>query len=96
MLRKLKFRPSRAYEAAHGRLAVEYLVATHERLTMLSYGRLKRLSDQSQYAADKSYLSTTAKLCEGLERTVASYKDSEDAHEKQVYLIWSAAEPPPK
>ena len=85
-----------SYEAAHARLAVEYLAATCERLKMLSEGKLKRLSGQSQYAADNCYFSTTAKLCEGLERTVDSYKDSEDAHEKQVYLIWSAAEPPPK
>ncbi|MFH1920026.1 MAG: LamG-like jellyroll fold domain-containing protein, partial [Planctomycetota bacterium] len=85
-----------SYEAAHARLAVGYLAATCERLNMLSEGRLKRLSGQSQYAADKSYFSTTAKLCEGLERTVASYKDTEDAHEKQVYLIWIAAELPPK
>ena len=63
---------------------------------MLSAGKLERLSGQSQYAADKCYFSTMAKLCEGLERTVASYKDTEDAHEKQVYLIWSAAEPPPE
>jgi hypothetical protein len=85
-----------SYEAAHARLAVEYLAATCERLKMLSEGKLKRLSGQSQYAADKSYFSTTAKLCEGLERTVCSYKDSGDAHEKQVYLIWNAVEPPPK
>ncbi|NQT41129.1 MAG: hypothetical protein HQ581_26795, partial [Planctomycetes bacterium] len=84
-----------SYEAAHARLAVEYLAATCQRLKMLSEGRLERLSGQSQYAADKSYLSTTAKLCEGLERTVATYKDSEDTHRKQVDVIWRAAEPPP-
>lgn len=84
-----------SYEAAHARLAVEYLAATCQRLKMLSEGRLERLSGQSQYAADKSYLSTTVKLCEGLERTVATYKDSEDAHRKQVDVIWRAVEPPP-
>jgi hypothetical protein len=81
-----------SYEAAHARLAIDYLAATCDRLKMLSEGKLKRLSGRSQYAADKSYFSTVARLCQGLERTVASYKDSEDAHEKQVYLIWSAAE----
>ncbi|NQT37312.1 MAG: hypothetical protein HQ581_07485, partial [Planctomycetes bacterium] len=39
-----------SYEAAHARLAVEYLATTCERLKMLSEGRLKRLSGQSQYA----------------------------------------------
>lgn len=85
-----------SYEAAHARLAVEYLAATCERLKMLSEGKLKRLSGQSQYAADKSYFTTTAKLCEGLEGTAASYKESLDAHEKQVYGIWSAVKPPPE
>ena len=78
-----------SYEAAHARLAVEYLAATCERLKMLSEGKLKRLSDQSQAAADKSYFSTTSKLCEGLEKTVAAYKDSEDVHKKRVYEIWN-------
>ena len=85
---------SGSYEAAHARLAVEYLATTCRRLKMLSEGKLRRLPGPSQYAADKSYFSTTAKLCEGLERTVALYKDSEDAHQKQVYVIWRAAEPP--
>jgi len=84
---------ARSYEAAHARLAVEYLAATRQRLKMLSEGKLDRLAGQSQYAADKSYFSTTARLCEGLERTVTSYKDSRDAHQKRVYAIWSAAEP---
>ena len=82
------------YEAAHARLAVEFLATTCERLKLLSEGKLKGLSGRSQYAADRCYFSTVAKLCEGLEQTVASYKDTEDAHEKQAYLIWSAAEPP--
>ena len=85
-----------SYEAAHARLAVEYLATTLERFTMLAEGKLKRLSDQSQAAADKSYISTTSKLCAGLEQTLASYKGSEDDYKKQVHAIWRGAEPPPK
>ncbi|GAF87031.1 unnamed protein product, partial [marine sediment metagenome] len=80
-----------SYEAAHARLAIECMAATCERFKMLSDGKLKRLPDQSQYAADKSYIIATAKLCEGLERTVASYEDSEDAHQKQIYATWRTA-----
>jgi hypothetical protein len=80
------------YEAAHARLAVEYLAVTCERLKMLSEGKLRRLSGPSQYAADKSYFSTTARLCEGLERAVAAHKDSEDARDKRIHAIWRAAE----
>ncbi len=83
-----------SYEAAHARLAVEYLATTCERLKMLADGKLKRLSKPSQYAADKSYFSTTAKLCAGLEQTIVSYKESSQAREKQVYAIWNAAKPP--
>ena len=82
---------SESYEAAHARLAVEYLVATCQRLKMLSAGKLKRLSDKSQSAADNSYLSTTSKLIKGLEQTLDSYKDCEEAHRKQVYEVWKAA-----
>ena len=87
---------ARSYEAAHARLAVEYLAATRQRLKMLSEGKLDRLAGQSQYAADKSYFNTTTKLCEGLERTVLSYKDSKGTHQKRVYAIWSVGEPRPK
>ncbi|MBN2477567.1 MAG: hypothetical protein JXB62_23370 [Pirellulales bacterium] len=81
------------YEAAHARLAVEYLAATRRRLRMLSDGKLARLSGPSQHAADESYSITTVKLCEGLEQTVASYRDSEDAHQKRVYAIWLESRP---
>ena len=79
-----------SYEAAHARLAVEYQAVTRRRLKMLSEGKLKRLSGQSQYAADKSYMDTTLKLCEGLKRTVDSYKETRDVHKKRVYTIWAA------
>lgn len=77
-----------SYEAAHARLAVEFAAATCARLQMLSEGAITRLPGPSQDAADRSYLSTTAKLCEGLEQTIQSYKDSENSHQQQVYRIW--------
>jgi hypothetical protein len=81
-----------SYEAAHARLAVEYLATTCARLKMLSEGKLDRLPGPSQYAADKSYFCTTANLCDGLERTVNSHKDVADLDGKRVYEIWNAAE----
>lgn len=80
-----------SYEAAHARLALDYLAATCERLKMVADGRLKPLAGASQYAADKSYFSTTAKLCEGLQRTVESYKGSPDPSKKRVFEIWESA-----
>lgn len=81
-----------SYEAAHARLVVEYQSVTSKRFKMLSEGKLKRLSAQSQNAADKSYLNTISKLCEGLKRTVGSYKETKDLHKKRVYTIWTATE----
>ena len=78
-----------SYEAAHARLAVEFVAATCERLQMLSEGSITRLPGPSQDAADRSYFSTSAKLCEGLEQTIESYKDSENTHQQQVYRIWT-------
>jgi hypothetical protein len=79
---------SNSYEAAHARLAVEYLTTTCQRLQMLADGRLSPLPSPSQEAADKSYVSTTMKLCEGLEKTISSYKDSVDPHKKRLYDCW--------
>jgi hypothetical protein len=78
------------YEAAHARLALDYAATTCRRLELLAEGKLSRLPAVSQHAADKSYISTTARLCEGLERTVESYRDSDDPHKARVHAIWAA------
>ena len=80
-----------SYEAAHARLAVEYMATTCRRFELLEEGKLKRIHNAlSQTAADKSYLLTIEKLCDGLEKTMASYKDADDSHQKRVYEIWNA------
>ncbi|MBC8868858.1 MAG: hypothetical protein H8E44_05545 [Planctomycetes bacterium] len=70
-------------------LAVEYAATAYERLELLAQGKLARLPAASQYAADKSYFSTAAKLCEGLERAIQSYRDSEDLHKTRACEIWN-------
>lgn len=58
-----------SYRAAHARLAVETHAAAAERARRLATGKLPRLeSEASQRAADRSYLETVARLCEGLEK----------------------------
>jgi hypothetical protein len=78
-----------SYEAEHARLTVEYLAVCHRRLSLLAEGKLERLPARSQHAADKSYFDTTAKLCEGLETVLQSYRDSTDPHQGKVYRLWS-------
>jgi hypothetical protein len=82
---------SDSYEAAHARLVLTYYAATHQRLRLLAEGRLKPLPGDSQYAADKSYFQTTARLCEGLENVLNSYAKSADPHKQRVYAVWSAS-----
>ena len=78
------------YEARHAKLAVEYLAVCHRRLSLLAEGKLKPLESRSQYAADKSYFDTTSKLCEGLEKLVQSFQDSDDPRRKQIHRLWTA------
>ena len=79
-----------SYEAAHARLVVRCLEASHRRLKMLADGELKPLaSAESQHAADKSYFVTAARHCEGLERVLRTYAKSDDPHKRQVNQIWS-------
>lgn len=78
-----------AYEAAHARLAVAYLATTHQRLVRLDKGELERLPQASQQAADRLYLSTTAKLCEGLERVLDGYKTAVESGKRRIYQLWT-------
>ena len=77
------------YEAAHARLAIAYLATTVTRLKMLGEGKLPRLPALSQAAADKSYVDTTAKLCDGLEKTVKSYQRSENPQKQHIWRLWN-------
>ena len=77
------------YEAAHAKLAVDYISAIKTRQQLLSEGKLKLLPEASQVAADESYIDTAQKLCTGLEKVLESYAQSEKAEKKQIYKIWS-------
>ncbi len=78
-----------SYEAAHAKLAVEFAAVVGERLRLLAEGKLQRLPEPSQTAADKSYTDTTVKLCEGLEKVLQAYANSNDPHKQRVYQIWA-------
>ncbi|MGA2864450.1 MAG: hypothetical protein ABSF95_08170 [Verrucomicrobiota bacterium] len=77
------------YAAAHARLAVECLCATHRRLDRLALGKLKPLANPvSQAAADESYLDTVRKVAEGLAREVTAYEKSTDPQKQRVAQLW--------
>lgn len=80
------------YEAAHAKLAVDYINTIKKRHQMLKNGKLKPLPPESQSAADKSYIDTAQKLCTGLEKQLSSYAESTDKNKKKIYQIWLGLE----
>jgi hypothetical protein len=89
----LKAGLAEAYEAAHARLALRCLATTHQRAELLAAGKLARLPERSQVAADNLYLNTVARLCEGLEKALNAYAHAKDASKQQAYGIWKATGP---
>jgi hypothetical protein len=77
-----------SYEAAHARLALGYISTVYERRKLQSEGKLPQLPEPSQAAADKCYVDTAIKLCDGLENVIKSYSDSDDPEKKRIYELW--------
>jgi hypothetical protein len=80
------------YEAAHARLAIECAAAARRRQDMLSEGKLARLPEGSQEAADASYIQTTQRLLEGIESVLNGYPGSDDPQERKISGIWASVQ----
>ena len=76
------------YEAAHAKLAVDYIGTIKNRRKLLKQGELKPLPETSQAAADKSYIDAAQKLSTGLEKVLESYSQSIEPNRKRIYQIW--------
>ena len=76
------------YEAAHARLAVDCVSAVGARAAMLTDGKIERLPEASQAAADQSYVDTAVRLCEGIEGVLAAYAESTDARKRRIGGLW--------
>ena len=75
------------YEAAHAQLACDSIRVVRERRSLLRQGQLKPLPDVSQAAADKLYLQTAVRLCDGLDALIATYAESKEPRRKTVYSL---------
>ncbi len=75
----------------YARLALDYVATLAHRGRLLGEGKLTRLPDDRQRAADKAYVETAVKLCDGLATVLASYAESKDARKKRVYAVWRAS-----
>ena len=78
------------YEAAHARLAARMLAAFHARAEGLSAGTIPSVPEPSRFAADRSYLTTVTRLCDGLSRVLASYETTDDPIRRRVHAHWAA------
>ncbi|MBN1443874.1 MAG: hypothetical protein JXA90_14280, partial [Planctomycetes bacterium] len=78
-----------SYEAAHARLAMSCLSAACERRRLQKEGALEPLEPRSQHAADRSYLTAFARLCDGIERVIEGYRESEDPRRARIHRLWT-------
>jgi hypothetical protein len=83
-----------SYEAAHARLIVRFTEACAERRDLLAAGRLNRLPEASQAAADRSFVDTAARLGLGLEKVLESYAGSADPLKKKMFFLWQETRQP--
>ena len=74
-----------SYVAAHPRLILEAVRVVHERQRLLAAGKLRPLPEVSHAAADKSYIETANRLCDGLEAMVKSYEKSPDERARRLF-----------
>jgi hypothetical protein len=77
-----------SYEAAHARLILDCAHALFRRNAMRRAGSLQLLPEASQIAADKSFVETVLKLCDGLEATLKSYQNTTDTKRRKLYELW--------
>ncbi len=77
-------------EAAHAQLACRSIETVFLRRKLEREGVLKPLPEASQAAADKCYVDTANKLCEGLEAAVKGMENSKEEVRKQIWRAWEA------
>ena len=90
--RLLAARLGESYEAAHARLILDCATAVTTRRELAESGKLHRLPEASQAAADKLYTDTVVKLCDGLGARLNSYANTTDAKCRKAFQIWLASE----
>ena len=92
-LREFEKRLNRAglggsYAEAHARLALRCMDVARERFQGLASGGIKPLPAASEKAADQSYIDTARKLCDGLDKVMATYDAPKDPAQKKIRALW--------
>jgi len=86
--RLMAARLGESYEAAHAQLILDCAQVVPARQELLSAGKIHHLPEASQIAADKSYLETVTKLCDGLDSVMKSYEQSPDSTRGKIFQLW--------
>lgn len=81
---------SNTYESAHAQLILTQWLTILERLNLQRAGRLARLPEQSQVAADRSYVDTLTRLCDALRKVLDGYAGLEVAQKSRIYELWQS------
>jgi len=76
------------YETAHVKLGLDAIAAIHTRRALVAAEAVALLPEASQAAADQSYVTTAARLCDGLARAIVGYRGSDDATKQRIYTLW--------
>jgi len=77
-----------SYEAAHAKLIVDLVAAIYRRERMHAEGRIPALQEDSQTAADRSFVDASVRLSNGLANLLRSYENSSEPHKRKVFEIW--------
>ncbi len=81
-------------EAAHARLVLDCLRVARQRAAELGSGRLARLPEPSQAAADRSYLETVTRLIDGLSRGLEADRAGTDPEGARKRELWRTSAKP--
>lgn len=78
------------YEVAHTHLVVRQWLTIVRRLDLQRADNLPRLPERSQSTADRSYLDTLVRLCEGLQKVLDGDARSDIAEKRRINEVWQA------
>jgi len=80
-----------SYEARHARLAADCIAVAEQRRELIKSGKIKPLPEASEAAADRCYVQSATKLCNGLEAVLKTYENADDRQRRRVYDAWVKA-----
>jgi hypothetical protein len=80
-----------SYEAEHARLAADCVATARQRRELIKNGKIKPLPQATEAAADRCYVESATKLCDGFEAVLMNYENAGDPQKRQAYELWVRA-----